>query len=68
MSFKTQYGLENAYVLSASGSLTEAAQNLFGMLRELDQLSVEVILTELVPDAGLGRAINDRLKRASAKD
>lgn len=68
LSFKTQYGLENAYVLSASGSLTEAAQNLFGMLRELDQLSVEVILTELVPDAGLGRAINDRLKRASAKD
>lgn len=66
LSFKTPYGMDNSYVLSPKGSFTEAAQNLFGMLRELDQSPVDFILTELVPDTGLGRAINDRLKRASA--
>lgn len=53
-------------VLSASGDLNEAAQRLFSVLRQLDQLPVGVILAELVPNRGLGRAINDRLIRASA--
>ncbi|MFM7854159.1 MAG: L-threonylcarbamoyladenylate synthase, partial [Flammeovirgaceae bacterium] len=54
-------------VLSASGSLQEAAQNLFGMLRELDQTEATIILAEPVPEIDLGRAINDRLKRAAAQ-
>ena len=54
-------------VLSHSSDLSEAAQHLFAYLRELDQLSVDVILAEEVPPVGLGRAINDRLKRASAQ-
>jgi L-threonylcarbamoyladenylate synthase len=29
-------------------------------------LDVSVILSELVPNVGLGKAINDRLKRAAA--
>lgn len=53
--------------LSASGDLTEAAQNLFAALRTLDQSDVEVILAQTCPDTGLGRAINDRLRRAAAK-
>ncbi|MEQ9380490.1 MAG: L-threonylcarbamoyladenylate synthase [Imperialibacter sp.] len=53
-------------VLSASGDLNEAAQQLFSALRQLDKLPVEVILAEFVPNYGLGRAINDRLTRASA--
>ncbi|MEM9832107.1 MAG: L-threonylcarbamoyladenylate synthase [Bacteroidota bacterium] len=53
-------------VLSRSGNLHEAAQHLFSALRKLDQLSIEIILAEFVPDYGLGRAINDRLARASA--
>ncbi|MEP2667803.1 MAG: L-threonylcarbamoyladenylate synthase [Cyclobacteriaceae bacterium] len=54
-------------VLSKTGNLEEAARNLFAALREFDQMDVEVILAEPVPDSGIGRAINDRLKRASTK-
>ncbi|WKN45044.1 L-threonylcarbamoyladenylate synthase [Tunicatimonas pelagia] len=53
-------------VLSASGNLNEAARELFSSLRQLDSLAIKVILAELVPNYGLGRAINDRLARASA--
>jgi L-threonylcarbamoyladenylate synthase len=52
-------------VLSPTGDLATAAQNLFSYLRELDQLNVQIILAEGVPETGLGRAINDRLRRAS---
>ncbi|MEQ9302238.1 MAG: L-threonylcarbamoyladenylate synthase [Cyclobacteriaceae bacterium] len=54
-------------VLSQNGDLNEAARNLFGALRKLDELSIDLILSEPFPDNGLGRAINDRLSRASAK-
>jgi L-threonylcarbamoyladenylate synthase len=53
-------------VLSPTGNLEEAAHRLFAWLRELDSLPVRQILAEKVPDTGLGRAINDRLKRAAA--
>lgn len=53
--------------LSVSGSLEEAARNLFSALRILDKMQVDLILTELLPDTGLGRAINDRLNRAAVK-
>jgi L-threonylcarbamoyladenylate synthase len=36
-------------------------------MRKLDADHHSVIIAELVPDYGLGRAINDRLKRAAAK-
>lgn len=54
------------YVLSARGDLREAAQRLFSGLRWLDRPELQVILAELVPERGLGRAINDRLRRAAA--
>ncbi|HRD05984.1 MAG: L-threonylcarbamoyladenylate synthase [Saprospiraceae bacterium] len=59
--------LQNGYVrtLSPKGDLREAAQNLFGVLRECDEMPVQMILAEWMPERGLGRAINDRLKRAS---
>jgi L-threonylcarbamoyladenylate synthase len=66
LSFKTQYAVENCLVLSPTGSLPEAAQKIFAALRELDQSNVDVILAEYVPDTGLGRAINDRIKRAAS--
>lgn len=53
-------------VLSARGDLAEAARNLFASLRELDAAGADLILAEPVPDVGLGRAINDRLRRAAA--
>lgn len=52
-------------VLSESGDLTEAAANLFAAMRELDAAGVDVILAERMPQRDLGRAINDRLERAS---
>lgn len=54
--------------LSKSGDLTEAASNLFAMLRQLDQSQFSGIAVMPIPDAGLGIAINDRLKRAHHRD
>lgn len=51
--------------LSSRQDLREAAANLFRCLRELDQLHLELIVAEKLPDEGLGAAINDRLRRAA---
>ena len=51
--------------LSDRQDLREAAANLFRYLRELDELGVDLIVAERVPDQGLGAAILDRLTRAS---
>lgn len=51
--------------LSESGDLREAAANLFGALRRLDEQGLEAIWAQTVPDTGIGQAINDRLRRAS---
>ncbi len=58
---------KDSLYLSKSGNLDEAAKNLFTLLRQLDQLDVDIILAEPVPDVGIGKAINDRLQRAAAK-
>lgn len=57
--------ITNQIILSPSGNLEEAAQHLFAALRTLDKTDVDIILAELVPESGLGRAINDRLRRAA---
>ena len=66
LSFQNDFDTANQIILSPSGKLDEAAQHLFEALRAFDKMDVEVVLTELVPDQGLGRAINDRLRRAAA--
>jgi L-threonylcarbamoyladenylate synthase len=53
--------------LSPSGDLVQAAANLFAMLRALDRPGLSGIAVMPVPDRGLGRAINDRLRRAAAR-
>jgi L-threonylcarbamoyladenylate synthase len=55
------------HTLSPSGSLIEAAANLFRKLHELDAAGVEAIAVAPIPDQGLGEAINDRLRRAAAQ-
>ena len=65
ISFQKDFNSPFQFILSRGGSLEEAAQNLFTALRQLDKYDVDVILTELVPDHGLGKAINDRLRRAA---
>jgi L-threonylcarbamoyladenylate synthase len=52
--------------LSRSGDLAEAAANLFAMLRRLDRKPFTGIAVMPIPEHGLGRAINDRLRRAAA--
>lgn len=54
--------------LSVSGDLIEAAANLFHLLREADRLALpgQSIAIAPIPEHGLGRAINDRLRRAAA--
>jgi len=51
--------------LSKAGLVQEAARNLFAALRYLDAQPIKVILAELIPEEGLGRAVNDRLRRAA---
>ncbi|HMO32198.1 MAG TPA: L-threonylcarbamoyladenylate synthase [Lacibacter sp.] len=55
---------EQQLLLAPSGTLEEAAKNLFRILREADQRKANAVLAELLPQVGLGRAINDRLQRA----
>ncbi len=52
--------------LSKSGDLTEAAANIFAMLRALDKTGAKRIAVMPIPMEGLGIAINDRLMRAAA--
>jgi L-threonylcarbamoyladenylate synthase len=54
--------------LSRAGDLVEAAANLFRLLREADTMAGPdgIIAVSPVPEYGLGRAINDRLRRAAA--
>jgi len=66
LSFKEDFQVSAQRILSRSGNFTEAASNFFAFLRELDALEIDVILAEYLPDENLGRAINDKLKRASA--
>ncbi len=62
-------GINPAYqfILSPTGDFMEASKNLFAVLRKLDSMDVDIIIAELLPDEFLGRAINDRLRRASQR-
>ncbi|MBM3548073.1 MAG: threonylcarbamoyl-AMP synthase [Alphaproteobacteria bacterium] len=52
--------------LSPAGDVVEAAANLFSYLRRLDRPGITAISVMPIPEHGLGRAINDRLRRAAA--
>jgi L-threonylcarbamoyladenylate synthase len=54
-------------VLSPSGSLEEAAHNLYSAMHRLDCLNLKRLVAERVPNNGVGLAINDKLERASFK-
>ncbi|MEZ5015092.1 MAG: L-threonylcarbamoyladenylate synthase [Chitinophagales bacterium] len=53
-------------ILSPRGDLHEAAARLFALMHEAEASGADFLLAEAVPDTGIGRAINDRLHRASA--
>ena len=54
--------------LSEHRDLTEAAANLFAYLHKLDDIARYYDIAVMpIPEEGLGRAINDRLRRAAAR-
>jgi L-threonylcarbamoyladenylate synthase len=58
---------EKFRLLSISGDTSEAASSLYLLLRELDEMGVEAIIVDDIPEEGIGLAIKDRLNRASVK-
>ena len=52
--------------LSKFANKKEIALNLFSELRRLDEMKLEMIITEKTDGEGIGAAINDRLERASS--
>ena len=59
---------ENQLLLSPNGDFREAAKHLFAYMRQLDIMAVDMIYTGLLPEIDLGRAINDRIRRATVKE
>jgi L-threonylcarbamoyladenylate synthase len=59
-------GYEAVEVLSVEGDLVEAAAQFFAALHRLDSLGLDRIVAVPLPEQGLGRAMNDRLRRAAA--
>ena len=52
--------------LSPNSDYLEAAKNLFLFLRQFDNEDLQSVYIKMLPEEGLGRAINDRLRRAMA--
>jgi len=62
-------GVDKQYILSPEGNIAEAAKKLFATLREADKLvNIDILIAEYFPEEGIGRAINDRLKKAQAEN
>ena len=62
---KRKTKLKNYYYLSTKSNLTEIAKNLYSCLRKIKNQGYKSIAVEKIPNKGLGKAINDRLYRAS---
>ena len=50
--------------MSNKENLNEAARNFYHYLHKLDKSSCKKIAVAEIPDKGLGKTLNDRLKRA----
>jgi len=57
--------LKNYFYLTTKNNLDEAAKNLYSCLRKIKNKGYKSIAVEKIPNKGLGKAINDRLQRAS---
>jgi L-threonylcarbamoyladenylate synthase len=56
---------KNYFYLTSKSNLNEAAKNLYSCLRKIKNEGYKSIAVEKIPNIGLGKAINDRLRRAS---
>jgi L-threonylcarbamoyladenylate synthase len=59
---------DNVIVRRINPDVEQISHLLFGLLREFDSQAVDLIIVEEVEDKGLGTAVMDRLRRASARD
>ena len=57
--------LKNYYYLSRNENLKQVAKNLYSLLRKVKNKGYKMIAVEKIPNFGIGKTINDRLKRAS---
>ena len=57
---------KNYFNLSKNGNLKEAANNLYRIMRKIKKRNFKSIAVTKIPNKGIGRAINDRLKKASS--
>ena len=55
------------FYLSKNGNLSEAAKNLYSILRKVKKKGYKSIAIEKIINYGIGQSINDRLNRASKK-
>ena len=62
---KLKQNKSNFFFLSNNGNLKEAAKNLYSTLRKIKKNKFKSIAVSKIPNKGLGKTINDRLKRAS---
>ena len=62
---KRKINLKNYYYLSKKKNMKEMAKNLYSLLRKIKKDGYKVIAVEKIPNIGLGKTINDRLKRAA---
>jgi L-threonylcarbamoyladenylate synthase len=62
---KRKKKLKNYFYLTSKNNLDEAAKNLYSCLRKIKNKGYRSIAVEKISNRGLGKAINDRLQRAS---
>tara|TARA_B100000902_G_scaffold113712_1_gene114837 strand:+ start:12528 stop:13460 length:933 start_codon:yes stop_codon:yes gene_type:complete len=53
------------YYLTKNKNLNDAAKNLYSVLRKIKKDGFKKIAIEKIPNIGMGKTINDRIKRAS---
>ena len=63
---QTSYQADIVKSLGSRSNLATVAKNLFRLLREVDSENVDVIIAEGVSSEGLGLAVMNRLRKASA--
>ena len=62
---KRKANSENYYYLSKKNDLKQSAKNLYSLLRKIKKDGYKMIAVEKIQNKGIGKAINDRLNRAS---
>ena len=55
-------------IIQVCENVDEYARVLFSFFREMDRLGIEAIVCESVPEVGIGRALMDRILRASVDE